>query len=178
MSEHQQGHSRKRQRTDDVTDNEEVSASLAHQSATSSLGEVALKVEASDNDVPMDDTPTNTRAAGTTAQDDVEVHIEELAHNEANHAPALEGIAPPGPLQMPPSRSSVWFDDGNCFVIADNRVAQVYRGLLERHSSVFKHILANRCFYTMPDSRMPIIMMPDGQLKHVEILLRWTLGER
>ncbi|KZV66634.1 hypothetical protein PENSPDRAFT_737026 [Peniophora sp. CONT] len=154
----------KRQRIDDS--DPEVTLLSADDYARAQIGGNALKVEGrGQHDLAGNEpTPTEDTAAPVVAGPG---GLEELDVDAAE--------PPTAPVQSP--RSSVWFDDGNCFVLAERSVARVYRGLLECHSPIFKYMLANKCHFTMLNPRTPILTTL-GQIRHVEFMLRWTVGER
>lgn len=47
--------------------------------------------------------------------------------------------APEAPVKEPPQRyEQLWFEDGNVIIITGNTAFRVHRGILSRHSEVFR----------------------------------------
>ncbi|VDB90010.1 unnamed protein product, partial [Peniophora sp. CBMAI 1063] len=110
---------------------------------------------------------TVTTPAMTTPQrDEVKPKVEPTNHDglvnegsarhDTDSIDAEQEVEAPTATSLQCPRSSIWFEDGNCFVIAGQSVARIYR---------------------VPGSAIPIVTILD-QPHHVEVMLEWILGER
>ena len=72
----------------------------------------------------------------------------------------------------PRRMESLWFEDGNIIIQAGSIQYRVYRGILAKHSPVFKDMLA---FPQPPDSELfdgcPVVRLPDPEVE-VTLFLR------
>src|SRR6266852_4823619 len=67
---------------------------------------------------------------------------------------------------IPHRVEKLWLEDGNLILVAGNALYKVYRGVLSRHSSVFRDMLA----YPQPaDSELidgyPVVRLPDAEVE-------------